>query len=111
MTRYVVSLSALVEGKEAAERVRAALAPALPLILGDQDPIGSLSLSVTALDEEEPLPTAEDDPRLLDVLARAGEEWGPVRVAVTAAVVSDPVEVVRALVVAGRAGALPGPPK
>lgn len=99
MPSYAVTLSMTVGDEVAAAEVRARLgAAATPALIAT---VKSLSLSVTALDDEEPVPTAEDDPRLLDVLARAGEEWGPVRVAVTAAVISDPVEVVRALVVTG----------
>lgn len=99
MTRYSVSLSAVVEGDEAALEVQSILSSGATLDLVRL--VQSLNLSVSRLHDEEPVPTAEDDPRLLDVLARAGEEWGPVRVAVTAAVISDPVEVVRALVVTG----------
>jgi hypothetical protein len=50
---------------------------------------------------DRPLPYAIDDPRLEDVLRRAAAEWGAVEVAVTAALLSDPAEVVRALTETG----------
>jgi hypothetical protein len=46
---------------------------------------------------EQPLPYAVDDPRLHEVLRQAAAEWGAVEVAVTAALLSNPGEVVRAL--------------
>lgn len=53
--------------------------------------------------DRELLDLAETDDRLLWVLRRAGDEWGPLGVALTAALLSDPNVVVQNLVVAGAA--------
>jgi hypothetical protein len=53
---------------------------------------------MTPDDNPKMLPRAEDDPRLLHVLHKAGEEWGPVQVALSAALIADPDEVAQALI-------------